>query len=169
MREAIGGTWLFNLVIFFVLLFAGYMCLSINYSKAFNVKDKIINEIERNGGILNFSNSEIKFFAKIFSVSSKIFLLIPTAYNYKNNYSKIRFSKFATIIILGLFNSYVLKSIVIGGMSYTDASIKYNDSIFVIKNIVKGLIYFGYVLLALRDIKLYKAIKNYINNKKNVD
>lgn len=98
-----------------------------------------------------------------------LFLLIPTAYNYKNNYSKIRFSKFATIIILGLFNSYVLKSIVIGGMSYTDASIKYNDSIFVIKNIVKGLIYFGYVLLALRDIKLYKAIKNYINNKKNVD
>ena len=77
-----------------------------------------------------------------------LFLLIPTAYNYKNNYSKIRFSKFATIIILGLFNSYVLKSIVIGGMSYTDASIKYNDSIFVIKNIVKGLIYFGYVLLA---------------------
>lgn len=58
MREAIGGTWLFNLVIFFVLLFAGYMCLSINYSKAFNVKDKIINEIERNGGILNFSNLE---------------------------------------------------------------------------------------------------------------
>lgn len=51
MREAIGGTWLFNIVIFFILLFAGYMCLSINYSKAFNVKDKIINEIERNGGI----------------------------------------------------------------------------------------------------------------------
>ena len=51
MREAIGGSWLFNIVIFFILLFAGYMCLSINYSKAFSVKDKIINEIERNGGI----------------------------------------------------------------------------------------------------------------------
>ena len=58
MREAIGGTWLFNLVIFFVLLFTGYMCLSINYSKAFNVKDKIINEIERNGGIKNPSDSK---------------------------------------------------------------------------------------------------------------
>ena len=56
MREAIGGTWLFNLVIFFVLLFAGYMCLSINYSKAFNVKDKIINELERNGGVKNFTS-----------------------------------------------------------------------------------------------------------------
>jgi hypothetical protein len=60
MREAIGGTWLFNLVIFFVLLFTGYMCLSINYSKAFSVKDKIITEIERNGGIKNISNSDKK-------------------------------------------------------------------------------------------------------------
>ena len=58
MREAIGGTWLFNLVIFFVLLFAGYMCLSINYSKAFSVKDKIITEIERNGGIKNISSKD---------------------------------------------------------------------------------------------------------------
>lgn len=60
MREAIGGTWLFNLVIFFVLLFTGYMCLSINYSKAFSVKDKIINEIERNGGIKNIPNTDGK-------------------------------------------------------------------------------------------------------------
>ena len=51
MKEAIGGTWLMQLAIFFILLFAGYMCLSINYTRAFNVKDKIINEIERNGGI----------------------------------------------------------------------------------------------------------------------
>jgi len=60
MREAIGGTWLFNLVIFFVLLFTGYMCLSINYSKAFSVKDKIITEIERKGGISNYNaNDEV--------------------------------------------------------------------------------------------------------------
>ncbi len=58
MREAIGGTWMFNLVIFFVLLFTGYMCLSINYNKAFNVKDKIINEVERNGGVKHFNNKD---------------------------------------------------------------------------------------------------------------
>ena len=58
MREAIGGTWLFNLVIFFVLLFAGYMCLSINYTRAFNVKDKIINELERNGGVKTFDRND---------------------------------------------------------------------------------------------------------------
>lgn len=51
MREAIGGTWLFQIVIFFVLLFTGYMCLTINHSKAFNVKNTIIKSIEREEGI----------------------------------------------------------------------------------------------------------------------
>ena len=50
MREAIGGSWLFNIVIFFVILFTGYMCLSINHTKAFNVKDDIVKIIERHGG-----------------------------------------------------------------------------------------------------------------------
>lgn len=51
MREAIGSTWLFQIVIVFILLFTGYMCLSINHSKAFAIKDDIIEIIERNNGI----------------------------------------------------------------------------------------------------------------------
>ena len=51
MREAIGGTWIFQIVIFFVLLFTGYMCLTINHTKAFNVKDTIVKEIERKEGV----------------------------------------------------------------------------------------------------------------------
>ncbi len=47
MREAIGGTWLFQIVIAFVLLFTAFLCLSINHSKAFNVKNMIVNTIER--------------------------------------------------------------------------------------------------------------------------
>lgn len=50
MREAIGGTWIFQIVIFFILLFTGYMCLSINHSKAFNVKNEIVKAIEREEG-----------------------------------------------------------------------------------------------------------------------
>ena len=48
MREAIGGTWLFQIVIVFILLFTGFMCLTINRSKAFNVKDQIIQTIQIN-------------------------------------------------------------------------------------------------------------------------
>ncbi len=51
MREAIGGTWLFQIVIVFVLLFSGFMCLTINHSKAFNVKDRIIQTIQSHNGI----------------------------------------------------------------------------------------------------------------------
>ena len=70
MKEAIGGTWLFQLVIFFILLFTGYVCLTINYSRAFDVKDKIINEIERNGGFKttkdDYTLNEIKkYMAKV--------------------------------------------------------------------------------------------------------
>ena len=50
MREAIGGTWLFQIVIVFILLFAGFMCLTINQSKAFNVKDRIIQTIQSHNG-----------------------------------------------------------------------------------------------------------------------
>ena len=49
MRESIGGTWLFQIVIVFILLFAGYICLSINHSKAFAIKNDIILELQRNG------------------------------------------------------------------------------------------------------------------------
>lgn len=59
MKEAIGGSWLFNIVIFFVILFTGYMCLSINHTKAFNVKDDIVKIIEREDGFesLNHASS----------------------------------------------------------------------------------------------------------------
>ncbi len=46
MREAIGGNFLFQIVILFLLLFTGVMCLTINHSKAYGVKDEIINIIE---------------------------------------------------------------------------------------------------------------------------
>ena len=46
MKEAIGGVSLFQIVILFLLLFTGVMCLTINHSKAFGVKDEIINIIE---------------------------------------------------------------------------------------------------------------------------
>lgn len=51
MREAVGGSWLFQIVIVFILLFAGFMALSINHSKAFSVKDKIIQTIQSYNGM----------------------------------------------------------------------------------------------------------------------
>ena len=50
MKEAIGGTWLFGIVIFFIVLFATIVSVSLNWSRAYKLKDEIINEIEKHHG-----------------------------------------------------------------------------------------------------------------------
>lgn len=50
MRESIGGTWLLGFVVAFIVIFSAYLAVSINYTKAFKVKNQIINLIEENEG-----------------------------------------------------------------------------------------------------------------------
>lgn len=57
MKEAVGATFLFNIVIFFVILFTAIMCLTINSSKAYGVKDEIVTIIEEN--IANNSGASV--------------------------------------------------------------------------------------------------------------
>lgn len=58
MKEAYGGTFLFQIVILFLLLFTAIMCITINQTKAFAVKDDLINYIETNDG-LNLSGTQL--------------------------------------------------------------------------------------------------------------
>lgn len=51
MREAIGSYWLTMLFIIFIVLFTGYLCLSINMNKSYKVKNEIINIIQKNNGL----------------------------------------------------------------------------------------------------------------------
>lgn len=60
MKESISVTTIFQIVILFILLFTAIMCLTINNSNAFGVKDEIINIIEaNNGNYLNSDNSAL--------------------------------------------------------------------------------------------------------------
>ncbi len=59
MREAIGGSWIFTIVIVFIVLFSGYLAISVNYSKAFKVKNGIISIIEQNEGLNSTAQEEI--------------------------------------------------------------------------------------------------------------
>jgi len=59
MREAIGGTWLFGLVITFIVFFASFLAVSINYSKAFNVKNNIVYLISKYEGNNNCARKKI--------------------------------------------------------------------------------------------------------------
>lgn len=59
MRESIGGAWLVGIVITFVVLFTSYLALSVNYSKAFKVKNEIISLIEENEGLTDKAQEKI--------------------------------------------------------------------------------------------------------------
>ena len=50
MRESIGGGWLFGIVIVFIFMFSGFLAYSVSYTRAFNVKNEIINYIEQGQG-----------------------------------------------------------------------------------------------------------------------
>ena len=51
MKEAIGGTWIFTIVIVMISLFTAFVSISTNYSRTFKVKDKIIAILEDKRGI----------------------------------------------------------------------------------------------------------------------
>ena len=53
MRQTIGGTWVFALVIIFTMIFASYIALTINYSRSFRVKNEVLSIIEKSQGFTN--------------------------------------------------------------------------------------------------------------------
>lgn len=65
MKNAFGATLLFQIVIFFVILFTGYICLSINQAKAFNVKNEIVKAVERHAPNLHGGGLGVSFSADI--------------------------------------------------------------------------------------------------------
>lgn len=94
-----------------------------------------------------------------------IFLMVPVAYNYNGYYSAVRLSKLIIILLLGIFNSYILNYVVLNNMSYFDNSQLFIDKIFVIKNILKGIIYFFILLFTLFEFKLDKLLVKKFSNK----
>lgn len=67
MREAFGGSWLLGFVALFIVLFSAYLAVSINYTKAFKAKNKIISLIEENegfttstGNVANKTDNDLK-------------------------------------------------------------------------------------------------------------
>ena len=51
MRESIGSTWVFMIVIVFILLFVSFLTLALTYSKSFKTKNELINIIEKYEGV----------------------------------------------------------------------------------------------------------------------
>ena len=66
MKESIGTSYLFQIVVVFILLFTGYLCLSINYSRSYAVKNNIVNNIQREKGFNDITRTKIsKYLSKV--------------------------------------------------------------------------------------------------------
>ena len=55
MREVTGSTWTFQMIILFMLIFAAFLALVLNYSKAYNVKNRMLSVIEKYEGVTSES------------------------------------------------------------------------------------------------------------------
>lgn len=64
MKESIGATWIMIIVMLFITLFSAYLAFSINYSKAFKVKDGIISRIEKYNGLRSETFKDIDDYLK---------------------------------------------------------------------------------------------------------
>lgn len=59
MRETIGATWVYQLVIVFMLIFVAFLALTMNYTKAFKVKNDVLSIVEKYEGFSKKSISII--------------------------------------------------------------------------------------------------------------
>ena len=64
MRQTIGSTWLFILIISFTLIFAGFLVLVLSYSKTYKMKNEITSIIEKYEGLTTDSAKVINDYLK---------------------------------------------------------------------------------------------------------
>ncbi len=64
MRESIGTTWTFGLVLTFILLFSAFLSLAINYSRVFKVKNETLSILEKYEGYTQTSREIINKYLK---------------------------------------------------------------------------------------------------------
>jgi hypothetical protein len=60
MKNAISSVWLLGLVVLFIFLFAGYLAVTINYTKTFKVKSEMLTMIEKQKGVVDISTPTLK-------------------------------------------------------------------------------------------------------------
>lgn len=57
MRDAVGGAFMIKIFLIFLALYIIFVGVAVNYAKAFRVKNRIINIIEQNEGITNYTDN----------------------------------------------------------------------------------------------------------------
>lgn len=71
MRESIGSTWILQLIVVFILLFVGFLTLSLGYSKSYKVKNETMSIIEKYEGLTEEAVKIINNYLKNSAYSAK--------------------------------------------------------------------------------------------------
>ena len=51
MRDSVGTTWVFSIIMIFTLIFAAFLVLALNYAKAYKIKNEMATIIEKYEGL----------------------------------------------------------------------------------------------------------------------
>lgn len=71
MRETVASTWVYQLVIIFILIFVAFLVMSLSYSKTYKTKNELINIIERSEGVNTRSVQIMNNYLKSVSYATK--------------------------------------------------------------------------------------------------
>ena len=64
MRDSLGGLVSIFIIVIFVVLIMGYLAFNVNYTKAFRMRDKVIDTLNRNNGVCGkYCRNEINQYA----------------------------------------------------------------------------------------------------------
>ncbi len=58
MKNSVSNIWLLGIIIFFILIFAAYIAITISYTQSFKYKNEILNIIEKHHGMTDDSSGE---------------------------------------------------------------------------------------------------------------
>lgn len=110
--------------------------------------------------LIKYLSFDSELFGLVYNIINVfiLFLLIPVLYNYKRHYSPARMSKLILIIIIGILNSYAVYPLVTHLMSYVDTSYEYAKNIFVIKSIIKGILFLLLIFFTYIESKTSKIV-----------
>jgi len=59
MRHSMGSAWIFSLCLTFIILFTAYLAITLNYARAFRVKNHIVTYIEEHEGYIHDYEDDI--------------------------------------------------------------------------------------------------------------
>ena len=158
MREGISLTAIFQIVIIFILLFTAIMAMTINNTKAFGVKDAVINTIEELNGDIDYESA--LDYRIVEAMQEAAYRIIGKCPNVSGNEEPfIGYDREGTVVSEGGKASICLRRVTVNDIIDSEYVEKYDDRTLV------GDFYEGYyyqvILFYQLDLPIINGVYNF--------